>query len=99
MLGGESSIRDLDRPRFARFRQCAIEWTEIDGWKNRTSENASVASTKARDFISLRLLEEASVLEIVDPQGCRIRVDGQVNTTTLSQYWTCWTGSSTVRDL
>ncbi len=89
--------RDLDRPDLHNSANLQSNGQRSTAGKTKHQKRQRVASTKTSDFISLRLLEEASVLEIVHPQGCRIRVNGQVNTTTLSQVLDVLDGRTDVR--
>lgn len=53
------------------------------GRKGRAAERHSKPSSKGGDFISLRLVDAASSLEVIHPRGCRIRITGDVDPTTL----------------
>ncbi len=47
------------------------------------SRRGSDTAAGGREFISLRLVDTASSLEVIHPRGCRIRITGAVDTKAL----------------
>ena len=72
----------VSQPSFYAWRRRLAE-ARGGGRESRTSGRRAQASPKGGDFISLRLVDTASSLEVIHPRGCRIRITGDVDPTTL----------------
>lgn len=70
-------------PSFYQWRRRLGE--RADGTRARKSRRRDEERGEASAFIPLKLIESSGTIEVVHPLGCRVRVDGDVDSNALSK--------------